>query len=157
MGAPRVRQICRSLSAELPQCTKGLSGAVDRMSTEGYHRRVADLSGLREMLRVSAKFALGEVVRHRVHPFRGVIFDVDPTFNNTNEWWELIPEESRPRKDQPFYHLLAENETSYYVAYVSEQNLVRDDLGDPVDHPEVSAMFGALREGGRYDLDGHLH
>ena len=83
--------------------------------------------------------------------------DIDPQFNNTNEWWESIPEESRPRKDQPFYHLLAENETSYYVAYVSEQNLVRDDSGDPVDHPEVSAMFGALREGGRYDLDGHLH
>jgi heat shock protein HspQ len=108
------------------------------------------------MLRVSAKFALGQVVRHRVHPFRGVVFDVDPTFNNTNEWWESIPEESRPSKDQPFYHLLAENETSYYVAYVSEQNLVRDDSGDPVDHPEVSEMFGTLREG-RYDLDGHLH
>ena len=90
-------------------------------------------------------------------PFRGVIFDVDPAFNNTNEWWESIPEESRPRKDQPFYHLLAENETSYYVAYVSEQNLVRDDSGEPVDHPEVAEMFGALREGGRYDLDGHLH
>ena len=100
------------------------------------------------MLRVSAKFALGQVVRHRVHPFRGVIFDVDPTFNNTNEWWESIPEDSRPRKDQPFYHLLAENETSYYVAYVSEQNLVRDDSGEPVDHPEVSEMFGPLREGG---------
>ena len=105
----------------------------------------------------SAKFSLGQVVRHRVHPFRGVIFDVDPPFNNTNEWWESIPEESRPRKDQPFYHLLAENETSYYVAYVSEQNLVRDNSGDPVDHPEVAEMFGALREGGRYDLDGHLH
>ena len=109
------------------------------------------------MLQASAKFALGQVVRHRVHPFRGVIFDVDPTFNNTNEWWESIPEESRPRKDQPFYHLLAENETSYYVAYVSEQNLVSDDSGEPVDHPEVAEMFGALREGGRYDLDGHLH
>ena len=76
------------------------------------------------MLSAQAKFSLGQVVRHRVHPFRGVIFDVDPTFNNTNEWWEAIPEESRPNKDQPFYHLLAENETSYYVAYVSEQNLV---------------------------------
>ena len=97
------------------------------------------------------------MVRHRFHPFRGVIFDVDPTFNNTQEWWESIPEESRPRKDQPFYHLLAENETSYYVAYVSEQNLVRDDSGEPVDHPEVAEMFGPLREGGRYDLDGHLH
>ena len=127
------------------------------MSTALYHRQVADFLGLRGMLRVSAKFALGQVVRHRVHPFRGVIFDIDPSFNNTNEWWESIPEESRPRKDQPFYHLLAENETSYYVAYVSEQNLVRDDSGDPVDHPEVAEMFGALREGGRYDLDGHLH
>lgn len=109
------------------------------------------------MLRTSAKFSLGQVVRHRVHPFRGVIFDVDPTFNNTNEWWEAIPEDSRPSKEQPFYHLLAENETSYYVAYVSEQNLVSDDSGDPVDHPEVAEMFGALREGGHYDLDGHLH
>ena len=63
------------------------------------------------MLKTSAKFALGQVVRHRVHPFRGVIFDVDPTFNNTDEWWESIPEENRPHKDQPFYHLLAENET----------------------------------------------
>ena len=105
----------------------------------------------------TAKFAIGQVVKHRVFPFRGLIFDVDPEFDNTEEWWLAIPEEVRPRKDQPFYHLLAENETSYYVAYVSEQNLVRDDSGDPVDHPEVAEMFGALREGGRYDLDGHLH
>ena len=108
------------------------------------------------MLSASAKFSLGQVVRHRVHSFRGVIFDVDPQFNNTEEWWESIPEDIRPAKDQPFYHLLAENETSYYVAYVSEQNLIRDDSGDPVDHPEVSAMFGEL-EGDRYDMDGPLH
>ena len=108
------------------------------------------------MLRVSAKFSLGQVVRHRVHPFRGVIFDIDPTFSNTNEWWESIPEESRPNKDQPFYHLLAENDTSYYVAYVSEQNLVCDESGEPVDHPEVAEMFGDLREG-HYDLEGRLH
>jgi heat shock protein HspQ len=157
-----VRQICRSFVRTVAAVHNSLAGAMDRKSTGLYHRRLAGFTGLRDsglqdMMRVSAKFALGEVVRHRVHPFRGVIFDVDPTFNNTNEWWESIPEESRPRKDQPFYHLLAENETSYYVAYVSEQNLVRDDSGDPVDHPEVSAMFGALREGGRYDLDGHLH
>ncbi len=108
------------------------------------------------MLSASAKFSLGQVVRHRVHSFRGVIFDVDPQFNNTEEWWESIPEDIRPAKDQPFYHLLAENETSYYVAYVSEQNLIRDDSGDPVDHPEVSSMFGEL-EGDRYDMDGPLH
>jgi heat shock protein HspQ len=115
------------------------------------------MCGRMRMLKAAAKFSLGEVVRHRFHPFRGVIFDVDPTFNNTEEWWESIPEGSRPRKDQPFYHLLAENETSYYVAYVSEQNLVHDESGDPVDHPEVSEMFGPLQDGGRYDVDGGLH
>ena len=104
----------------------------------------------------TARFAIGQIVRHRIFPFRGVIFDVDPQFNNTEEWWESIPEDIRPAKDQPFYHLLAENETSYYVAYVSEQNLIRDDSGDPVDHPEVSSMFGEL-EGDRYDMDGPLH
>lgn len=109
------------------------------------------------MLKASAKFRLGQVVRHRFHPFRGVIYDVDPVFNNTEEWWLSIPEDSRPRKDQPFYHLLAENETSYYIAYVSEQNLISDESGEPVDHPEVSEMFGPLLEGGRYDLDGPLH
>lgn len=105
----------------------------------------------------TAKFALGQVVRHRVHPFRGVIFDVDPSFNNTDEWWESIPEENRPRKDQPFYHLLAENDTTYYVAYVSEQNLVRDDSGEPVDHPEVAELFGPQDERGCYAVGSPLH
>ena len=103
-----------------------------------------------------ARFGIGEVVRHRLLDFRGVIFDVDPVFANSEEWYQAIPPEIRPAKDQPFYHLLAENETSYYVAYVSEQNLIRDDSGDPVDHPEVSSMFGEL-EGDRYDMDGPLH
>ena len=89
----------------------------------------------------SAKFAIGQVVRHRVFPFRGVIFDVDPVFNNTEEWWNAIPEDVRPRKDQPFYHLLAENEDSEYVAYVSEQNLLPDESGQPVRHPQVSDYF----------------
>ncbi len=108
------------------------------------------------MLRKTAKFALGQVVKHRIHPFRGVVFDIDPTFENTDEWWESIPEDVRPVKDQPFYHLLAENEASFYVAYVSEQNLVRDDSGDPVDHPEVAEIFGELQNG-KYDLGGSLH
>ncbi|WP_299010730.1 heat shock protein HspQ, partial [uncultured Caulobacter sp.] len=73
-----------------------------------------------------AKFAIGQVVRHRIFPFRGVVFDVDPVFANTEEWWQSIPEEIRPTKDQPFYHLLAENEDNSYVAYVSEQNLLPD-------------------------------
>jgi heat shock protein HspQ len=95
----------------------------------------------------SAKFAIGQVVRHRVYPFRGVIFDVDPTFSNTEEYWLSIPENIRPHKDQPFYHLLAENDESSYVAYVSEQNLVPDDSGQPVGHPQASTLFESFREG----------
>lgn len=89
----------------------------------------------------TAKFQLGQVVRHRVFSFRGVIFDVDPTFSNTEEWWEAIPEDIRPRRDQPFYHLFAENDETEYIAYVSEQNLLPDDTGEPVRHPQISDMF----------------
>lgn len=98
-----------------------------------------------------ARFGIGDVVRHRVFPFRGVIFDVDPEFANTEEWWEAIPEEIRPRKDQPFYHLLAENEDSAYVAYVSQQNLLPDDDEEPVRHPAVSQIFDGFADG-RYIL-----
>ena len=109
------------------------------------------------MLHRDAKFRIGEVVRHKFFPFRGVIFDVDPTFDNTEEWWQSIPENVRPRKDQPYYHLLAENEENSYIAYVSEQNLVHDDSGDPVDHPQVHDMFAAL-EGSFYSLRSeHAH
>ena len=103
-----------------------------------------------------AKFAIGTIVKHKIHPFRGVIFDVDPTFSNTEEWWNSIPQNYRPKKDQPFYHLLAENDTSYYVAYVSEQNLLPDDSGDPVEHPEVSELFENLSNG-KYTLTDRLH
>ena len=98
-----------------------------------------------------AKYHLGQVVRHRKHPFRGVVFDVDPEFSNTEEWYEAIPEDSRPTRDQPFYHLLAENEQSFYVAYVSEQNLLPDTTGDPVEHPQVHELFGEL-DGGQYEI-----
>ena len=94
-----------------------------------------------------AKYRIGQIVRHRIYPFRGVIFDVDPMFNNTEEWWQAIPEEARPSKDQPFYHLFAENENSTYIAYVSEQNLLFDDTDVPVNHPQVSQIFGALQNG----------
>jgi heat shock protein HspQ len=96
-----------------------------------------------------AKYSVGEVVRHRIYPFRGVIFDIDPVFSNTEEWWLAIPEEMRPRKDQPYYHLLAENAETEYVAYVSEQNLLPDESGLPLRHPKVPELF---REGknGRY-------
>ena len=96
-----------------------------------------------------AKFGLGEVVRHRHYPFRGIIFDVDPVFNSTEEWWQSIPEDIRPRKNQPYYHLLAENEKTEYIAYVSEQNLLPDETGAPLRHPQVPELFT--------EVDGHYH
>jgi len=98
------------------------------------------------MLR-EAKFQIGQVVRHRVYPFRGVIFDVDPTFNNTEDWWLSIPSEIRPSKDQPFYHLFAENEETEYVAYVSEQNLLPDESGEPLRHPDILEVFDGPENG----------
>lgn len=94
-----------------------------------------------------ARFAIGDVVRHRHFPFRGVVFDVDPEFANTEEWYQAIPEEIRPRKDQPFYHLLAENDDATYVAYVSEANLALDDTGLPIGHPQVGAIFSDFEDG----------
>jgi heat shock protein HspQ len=88
-----------------------------------------------------AKFAIGQVVRHRIYPFRGLIFDIDPEFANTEEWWLSIPEEMRPRKEQPYYHLYAENAEATYLAYVSEQNLLLDDTEVPLRHPDIADQF----------------
>ena len=98
-------------------------------------------TGCNGPLQRKAKYAVGEVLRHRVHPFRGVVFDIDPEFSNTEDWYEAIPEDVRPSRDQPYYHLFAENDTSHYVAYVSEQNLVRDDNLEPVSHPDIMDVF----------------
>ena len=99
----------------------------------------------------TAKFEIGMPVKHRVYGFRGVIFDVDPIFNNTEEWWESIPEDVRPRKNQPFYHLFAETpepERSPYIAYVSEQNLVPEEWDDdPISHPELEEFFEGMEDG----------
>jgi len=89
-----------------------------------------------------AKFSIGQIVRHRLFPFRGVIYDVDPTFGNTEEWYQSIPAERRPSKDQPFYHLLAQNaQGGPYEAYVSEQNLLPDSENGPITHPMIDVMF----------------
>jgi heat shock protein HspQ len=99
-----------------------------------------------------AKFAVGQIVRHRLYPFRGVIYDVDPVFNNTEEWYQAIPADRRPSKDQPFYHLLAQNaEGGPYEAYVSEQNLVADPDNGPISHPMITALFERIA-GDRYVL-----
>ena len=100
------------------------------------------------------QFRIGQVVRHRFHPFRGVIYDVDPTFSNTEEWWLSIPAQLRPRKDQPYYHILAENQKTTYVAYVSEQNLLPDETGEPCHHPQVAQIFGR-HKGDHYELRSH--
>jgi heat shock protein HspQ len=107
---------------------------------------VAQMAEPESIFRI-AKFGIGQVVRHRVFGFRGVIFDVDPVFANTEEWWLAIPAEYRPRKDQPFYHLLAENDEGGYVAYVSEQNLVPDTTGEPVGNPNTSLIFDGFHKG----------
>lgn len=98
------------------------------------------------------KYALGQIVRHRIYPFRGVVYDIDPEFQNTEEWLNQIPEDIRPRRDQPFYHLLAENTHHHYEAYVSEQNLIPDESGDPVDHPDVDEFFSGHLNG-QYVVD----
>ncbi len=104
--------------------------------------------------RHEALFQIGQVVRHKLFPFRGVIFDVDPQFANTDEWYESIPEEVRPRKDQPFYHLFAENDRTHYIAYVSEQNLIADDSDVPLSHPDIPEWF-TLTGTGTYELKKH--
>ncbi|MBY0258319.1 heat shock protein HspQ [Methylobacterium sp. J-078] len=104
----------------------------------------------------TAKFGLGAVVRHRIYPFRGIVFDIDPVFDNTEEWWLAIPEEVRPRKDQPFYHLLAENAESEYVAYVSEQNLVPDTSGEALRHTGIAEVFERGADGS-YRMRGAAH
>lgn len=98
-----------------------------------------------------ADFTIGDVVRHRLFDFRGVIFDVDPVFANSEEWYQAIPEEIRPPKNQPFYHLFAENGESSYIAYVSQQNLIPDESDEPIEHPAISGLFDRFSEG-RYLL-----
>jgi len=105
----------------------------------------------------NAKYKIGQVVRHRVYPFRGVVFDVDPTFANTEEWWESIPAEVRPHKDQPFYHLLAENAETEYIAYVSEQNLLPDTSGEPIRHPQVAEIFEQDEHGAYFPRQSNLN
>ena len=94
---------------------------------------------------------VGDIVKHKFLNFRGVIFDLDPVFANTEEWYNAIPKDFRPDKNQPFYHLFAENEEVFYIAYVSEQNLVEDMSGEPVGHPDIPDLFGPL-ENGHYPL-----
>ena len=128
------------ISGIQPACLPGHINYIGTMSTASVPNKVP-----------TARYGIGEMVRHRLLDFRGVVFDVDPEFANSDEWYEAIPEAMRPAKDQPFYHLLAENSESSYVAYVSQQNLVRDDEGEPIDHPAINTLFEGF-DGERYKL-----
>jgi heat shock protein HspQ len=131
----------------MPRIVRSLHNRRESLTPPGWHGfKTANLGAGRrsitEMGRLRvAKFTIGQVVRHRIFPFRGVVFDVDPVFDNTEEWWLAIPEDVRPAKDQPYYHLLAENAESEYIAYVSEQNLLPDESGEPLRHPQISEFF----------------
>ena len=105
----------------------------------------------------NAKFQIGQVVKHRLYPFRGIVFYIDPIFDNTEEWYQAIPVEVRPHKDQPFYHLFAENDQTEYVAYVSEQNLLPDTSGEPLRHPQISEVFIKDGRGGYRQRAAQLH
>lgn len=124
------------------------------MSTVSPDRQAEHAGALPVVPRIShARFRIGDVVRHRLHDFRGVVFDVDPVFSNSEEWYQSIPEEHRPAREQPYYHLFAENEDSSYIAYVSQQNLIDDDVDEPVNHPAIAGLFRRGRDG-RYHLLG---
>ena len=96
-------------------------------------------------------FNIGDIVKHRIYPFRGVIVDVDPEFSNTEEWYQSIPAEIRPSRNQPYYHLMAENTETFYTAYVSQQNLVDDGENGPLEHPDLDEIFSGM-EKGKYHL-----
>jgi heat shock protein HspQ len=125
----------------------GLKGATTECGTSHEARVHSTMGTIMGTMR-EAKFSVGQVVRHRFYPFRGVVFDIDPEFDNTEEWWLAIPEDIRPHKNQPYYHLLAENAETEYIAYVSEQNLLADETGKPLRHPQVSELFAEDENGG---------
>ena len=92
-------------------------------------------------------FNIGDIVKHRIYPFRGVIVDVDAEFSNTEEWYQSIPAEIRPSRKQPYYHLMAENTETFYTAYVSQQNLVGDGDNGPLEHPDLEEIFNGIDKG----------
>ncbi len=97
-----------------------------------------------------AKFAIGELVEHRLFDYRGVIFDVDPSFQLTDEWYEVVAR-SRPPKDKPWYHVMVHD--AVHATYVAEQNLAHDSSADPISHPMLEHFFTGF-ENGRYVATG---
>jgi len=97
-----------------------------------------------------AKFAVGDLIHHRLFKYRGVIVDVDPQFQSTDEWYEAVAK-SRPPKDRPWYHVLVHD--AMRTTYVSEKNLDHADSAAPINHPMLHGFFSRF-ENGRYIRDG---
>lgn len=100
-----------------------------------------------------ARFATGQLVRHRLFGYRGVVFDIDPVFSLTDEWYESVAR-SRPPKDEPWYHVLVHEAT--HTTYVAERNLEADSVSEPIFHPLVEQVFSAF-DGARYHRDAPLN
>src|SRR6188474_3451090 len=146
MRSPLRARQSLSITARTPETAPGRARSLREMPLRLAFHQKPYYFGPMSKARV-AKFPIGAVVKHRLFPFRGVVFDIDPVFANTEEWYQAIPAEVRPRKDQPFYHLFAENAETEYVAYVSEQNLLPDESGEPIRHPQVKEVFERARDG----------
>lgn len=92
----------------------------------------------------NARFSIGQLVHHRLFGYRGVVYDVDPVFMGTEEWYEQVAR-SRPPKDQPWYHVLVHG--ADHTTYVAERNLEPDDSGEPIAHPALDMFFSGFRDG----------
>ena len=92
----------------------------------------------------SAKFQVGQVIHHRRFDYRGVIVDVDATFQGSEAWYQAMAQ-SRPPKDKPWYHVLVHR--AEHMTYVAERNLEADESGEPIVHPVLDQYFDGLREG----------
>ena len=100
-----------------------------------------------------ARFRIGQMIHHKRFDYRGVIVDVDATFQGAEEWYETMAR-SRPPKDRPWYHVLVDS--AAHMTYVTEQNLEPDLSGEPIDHPLLEQFFDTLRNG-LYVREGSLH
>lgn len=100
-----------------------------------------------------AKFSIGQLVHHVKFDYRGVVVDVDPVFQGTEEWYETVAK-SRPPKDRPWYHVLVDG--AAHSTYVAERHLEPDESGDQINHPALNQYFEAFADG-RYSRESELH
>ena len=100
----------------------------------------------------TAKFFVGQIVHHRKFDYRGVVFDVDATFQGTDEWYALVAR-SHPPKQMPWYHVLVDG--AEHTTYVAERHLESDERGTPITHPLVGVLCGEFQEG-RYSMRSRL-